>query len=73
MIKKLNAREQHFTTSESEAYDVVEKAQDENGKDLIGQSIMKKSNKNGEYYLVQLDFCWNTPLGIQESELGLGD
>ncbi|MDW5524662.1 hypothetical protein R6Z02_12960 [Carnobacterium maltaromaticum] len=69
MIKDLSRKEECFASTEDEALDIVENAQDgENGEYIIGQSILKKSNKNGEYWLVNLDYKFNTPAGIMETD-----
>lgn len=69
MIKDLSRKEECFASTEDEALDIVENAQDgENGEYIIGQSILKKSNKNGEYWLVKLDYKFNTPAGIMETD-----
>lgn len=74
MIKDLSRKEECFASTEDEALDIVENAQDsENGEYIIGQSILKKSNKNGEYWLVKLDYKFNTPAGIMETEQDTND
>ena len=69
MKRQLNTKEQWFATTEEEANAIVQDAREEFGEDLIGHAIELKSNKNGEYYLVNLNMKFNTPAGIMESEL----
>lgn len=69
MKRQLNTKEQWFALTEEEANQIVTDAKDELNNTLVGHSILHKSNKNGEYFLVKLDMKYNTPAGIMESEL----
>lgn len=74
MIKSLNKKEEFFASTEDEALDIVDEAQEgEFGESIIGQTILKKSNKNGEYWLVKLEYKFNTPAGIMETEQDAND
>lgn len=68
MIKPLSRSEQFFALTEDEALDKIDEAYDgADGEFIVGQSVQLKANKNGEYYLVKLDFKFNTPAGIMET------
>ncbi|SLN00180.1 hypothetical protein FM106_18655 [Brachybacterium faecium] len=70
MIKDLARKVEFFASTEDEAMDIVDDArEEENGEYIVGQNIQAKSNKNGEYFHVILNYKFNTPAGIMESEL----
>lgn len=69
MRRELKTKEEWFATTEEEANKIVTEAKEDSPDELIGHSIALKSNKAGEYFLVKLDFKYNTPAGIMESEL----
>ncbi|GEL67227.1 hypothetical protein [Marinilactibacillus psychrotolerans] len=69
MRRELKFKEEWFATTEDEANKIVAEAREEYPEELIGHSINLKSNKAGEYYMVKMDFKYNTPAGIMESEL----
>ena len=73
MRKQLNVKEQWFADTEEEANAIVEEARNDDPDSLTGHGINLKSNKSGEYYLVKLEFKYNTPAGIMESELSNDD
>lgn len=73
MRKQLNVKEQWFADTEGEANAIVEEARNDDPDSLTGHGINLKSNKSGEYYLVKLEFKYNTPAGIMESELSNDD
>lgn len=69
MIKNLNRKEVFFTETEDEALALVDECRGaEDGDKIVGQKIQQKANKNGDYWLVELQFKFNTPAGIMESE-----
>lgn len=68
MIKPISKSEQFFALTETDALDKIDEAYDgEHGDFIVGQSVQLKANKNGAYYLVKLDFKFNTPAGIMET------
>ncbi|MHC5215417.1 hypothetical protein ACYSNR_02045 [Enterococcus sp. LJL128] len=69
MKRQLSLKEEWFATTEEEANAIVTEARKDQPDELIGHSINLKANKSGEYYLVKLEFKYNTPAGIMESEL----
>lgn len=70
MIKKLSRKEEYFISTEDEALDFVdERRAGEDGDLIIAQQVQHKSNKNGDYYRVVLEYRYNTPAGIMETEL----
>jgi len=68
MIKKLSHKEVLFITEQDEALDYVDKKlSEDDGQYIAGQNVQLKSNKNGSYYQVTLDYKYNTPAGIMET------
>lgn len=68
MIKKLSRKEEYFIETEDEALDFVDARRDADDGDLIvSQNVQHKSNKNGDYYRVVLEYRYNTPAGIMET------
>lgn len=68
MIKSLSRKEVVFITDQDEALDYVDKKLAEpDGQYISGQQVSLKSNKNGSYYRVVLDYKYNTPAGIMET------
>lgn len=69
MIKKLSHKEIVFITDQDEALDYVDKKlSEDDGQYISGQQVSLKSNKNGSYYRVVLDYKYNTPAGIMETD-----
>lgn len=69
MIKKLSRKEIVFITDQNEALDYVDKKlAEEDGQYISSQQVGLKSNKNGSYYLVVLEYKYNTPAGIMETD-----
>lgn len=69
MIKKLSRKEITFITDQDEALDYVDKKlSEDDGQYISGQQVSLKSNKNGSYYRVVLDYKYNTPAGIMETD-----
>lgn len=69
MIKKLTRKEITFITNQDEALDYVDKKLAEpDGQFINGQQVQLKSNKNGSYFRVVLDYKYNTPAGIMETD-----
>lgn len=69
MIKKLSRKEITFITDQDEALDYVDKKlSEDDGQYITGQQVLSKSNKNGSYYQVVLDYKYNTPAGIMETD-----
>ncbi|MFS0594211.1 hypothetical protein AB1L05_21790 [Cytobacillus horneckiae] len=62
----LNTKEQHFATTRKEAEGIVEEAKED--KHLTSWKISEKHNKYGEYFIVDLQFTFNTPKGLMEVE-----
>lgn len=68
MIKKLTRKEEYFIESEDEALDFVDSRRDaEDGELIVNQNVQHKSNKNGDYFRVLLEYRYNTPSGIMET------
>jgi len=68
MIKKLSHKEVLFITEQDEALDYVDKKlSEDDGQYIAGQNVQLKSNKNGSYYQVTLDYKYNRPAGIMET------
>lgn len=69
MIKPLSRKEEVFITNQDEALDYVDqKLSEDEGQYIAGQQVQLKSNKNGSYYRVVLQYKYNTPAGIMETE-----
>lgn len=69
MIKKLSRKEIVFITDQDEALDYVDKKlAEEDGQYISNQQVGLKSNKNGSYYRVVLEYKYNTPAGIMETD-----
>jgi len=69
MIKKLSRKEIVFITDQDEALDYVDKKlAEDDGQYIASQQVGLKSNKNGSYYRVVLDYKYNTPAGIMETD-----
>lgn len=69
MIKKLSRKEIVFITDQNEALDYVDKKlAEEDGQYISSQQVGLKSNKNGSYYRVVLEYKYNTPAGIMETD-----
>ena len=69
MIKPLSRKEEVFITDQDEALDYVDqKLSEDEGQYITGQQVQLKSNKNGSYYRVVLQYKYNTPAGIMETE-----
>ncbi|EAG8700781.1 hypothetical protein CHT76_08725 [Listeria monocytogenes] len=66
MKKELTFKQQWFATSKAEAAGIVEDAKKD--KHLVKQSITEKSNKNGDYFQVDVEFKYNTARGLMEVE-----
>ncbi|MBF7125671.1 hypothetical protein ITR00_06300 [Pediococcus pentosaceus] len=69
MIKPLKRKQEYFVTTEDNALDLVDDLREaEDGKYITGQQVQFKSNKNGNYYRVVVEYAFNTPAGIMESD-----
>lgn len=69
MIKKLSRKVEMFITDQNEALDYVdERLAEPEGQYITGQQVQLKSNKNGSYYRVVLEYKYNTPAGIMETD-----
>lgn len=69
MIKPLSTKKEFFISSEAEALDFVDDCRDgKDGELIVAQQVQHKSNKNGDYWRVVLEYRYNTPAGIQESQ-----
>ncbi|GAB2553568.1 organic solvent tolerance protein OstA [Gracilibacillus alcaliphilus] len=64
-VKELNTKEQHYADTMKEAEDLVAKAKEDMY--LISHGIKEKHNKYGTYYLVDLQFYFDTPKEIMEA------
>ncbi|MEK4715252.1 organic solvent tolerance protein OstA [Sporosarcina sp. FSL K6-5500] len=63
--KQLNVKEQHYAGSREEAEEIVTEAKDDIY--LTMHKISEKHNKLGTYFLVDLQFNYDTPREIMES------
>ena len=63
--KQLNVKEQHYAGSREEADEIVTEAKDDVY--LTMHKISEKHNKLGTYFLVDLQFNYDTPREIMES------
>lgn len=69
MIKKLSRKVEMFITDQNEALDYVdEQLASSEGQYITGQQVQLKSNKNGSYYRVVLEYKYNTAAGIMETD-----
>lgn len=69
MIKPLSTKKEYFISSEAEALNFVDNKRDgTDGELIVAQQVQHKSNKNGDYWRVVLEYRYNTPAGIQESQ-----
>lgn len=64
-IKELNTKEQHYADTMKEAEELVSQAKEDMY--LVSHGIKEKHNKYGTYYLVDLQFHFDTPKEIMES------
>lgn len=64
--KELNIKEQHYADTRKEAEELVEEAKED--KHLTSWKISEKHNKYGQYFVVDLQFVYNTPKEIMEVE-----
>ena len=63
--KQLNVKEQHYAGSREDAEEIVTEAKDDIY--LTMHKISEKHNKLGTYFLVDLQFNYDTPREIMES------
>lgn len=63
--KQLNVKEQHYADTRDEAEEIVTEAKDDIY--LTSHGIAEKHNKYGTYFLVNLQFNYDTPRDIMES------
>ncbi|MBC2367814.1 hypothetical protein HBP99_04165 [Listeria booriae] len=66
MKRQLTVKEEYFATTKKEAEELINEAKED--KHLTKQSIIEKSNKNGEYFQVDIEFKYNTARGLMEVE-----
>jgi hypothetical protein len=65
--RELNTKEQHYTDTQKEAEDIVSEAKED--QHLTSWKITEKHNKYGQYFLVDLQFTFNTPKEIMEGDI----
>lgn len=63
----LNTKEQHYADTKKEAEDIVTEAKEDIH--LTSWKISEKHNKYGQYFVVDLQFVFNTPKGIMEVDV----
>ncbi|MDO6448111.1 hypothetical protein [Oceanobacillus profundus] len=65
--RDLNTKEQHYAGTRKEAEDIVAEAKVD--MHLTSWKISEKHNKYGQYFVVDLQFVFNTPKEIMEVEV----
>ncbi|MER1957900.1 MAG: hypothetical protein ABS942_10995 [Solibacillus sp.] len=67
MTKLLNQKEQHIAFTRDKAEEVVTAAKENDA--LIMNKISEKHNKNGQYFLVDLTYQYDTPKDAMEGKV----
>ena len=65
-MKLLNQKEQHIAFTRDKAEEIVTKAKENDA--LIMNKISEKHNKNGQYFLVDLTYQYDTPKDAMEGK-----
>ena len=65
--RELNTKEQHYADTRKEAEDIVTEAKED--MHLTKWGINEKHNKYGQYFVIDLQFTFNTPKEIMEVEV----
>ncbi|MBC2196291.1 hypothetical protein [Listeria booriae] len=66
MKRQLIFKEQWFATTKKEAEEIIEEAMED--KHIVKRAITEKSNRNGDYFQVDIEFKYNTARGLMEVE-----
>ena len=67
MKKLLNQKEQHIAFTREKAEEIVTTAKENDA--LIMNKISEKHNKNGQYFLVDLTYQYDTPKDAMEGKV----
>ncbi|GAB3797239.1 hypothetical protein [Virgibacillus kimchii] len=65
--RELNTKEQHYADTRKEAEDIVAEAKED--MHLTSWKISEKHNKYGQYFVIDLQFTFNTPKEIMEVDV----